>query len=177
MQFAKLGGFCELSLFFQEKHSEFTKTPQICEPACESAFLWFGLPGRLLNVLARVWGLAQGSAISWVAKLQGDKKPDRGPQTYPKSRNNIKHRVDTNFFEKFARTFPILPSALRHESGTQRKFFGMKRLSYLFYTLSGFLRLVATLRQVVPSRETLWESARCINWGIKRVNLSFCVFS
>ena len=42
-------GGCEFSLFFQEKHSEFTKTLQIREPACESAFLWFGLPGRPLR--------------------------------------------------------------------------------------------------------------------------------
>ena len=48
-QFADLGGFCEFSLVFEEKHSEFTKTPQIREAACESAFLWFGLPGRLLK--------------------------------------------------------------------------------------------------------------------------------
>ena len=35
-------------VFFPGKHSDFTKTPQIREPACESAFLGFGLPGRLL---------------------------------------------------------------------------------------------------------------------------------
>ena len=29
-------------------HEFDTKTPQMCELACESAFLWFGLPGRLL---------------------------------------------------------------------------------------------------------------------------------
>ena len=41
--------FCEVGLFFQEKHAELTKTLQIREPACESAFLWFGLPGQPLN--------------------------------------------------------------------------------------------------------------------------------
>ena len=30
---------------------------------------------------------------------------DRGPKTHPKYRNQKKHRVSTNFFEKFARTF------------------------------------------------------------------------
>ena len=41
--------YCEFSLFFQEKHSEFRKkTPQNRETARESAFLWCGLLERLL---------------------------------------------------------------------------------------------------------------------------------
>ena len=35
---------------YTKKHAEFTKTPQIRKPACESAFLWFGLPGRPLSI-------------------------------------------------------------------------------------------------------------------------------
>ena len=37
-KFANCTDFCEFSFCLQEKHSEFTKTPQIREPACESAF-------------------------------------------------------------------------------------------------------------------------------------------
>ena len=47
--------------FSRIKHSEFTKfkTPQIREPACESAFLWFGLPGRLLRVSEVIFALVR----------------------------------------------------------------------------------------------------------------------
>ena len=47
-KFANCTDFCEFSLFFQAKHAEFTKAPQVREPACESAFLWFGLLGQPL---------------------------------------------------------------------------------------------------------------------------------
>ena len=41
--------FMNSPCFSQEKHSEFTKTPEIHEPACESAFLWFGFAGATLR--------------------------------------------------------------------------------------------------------------------------------
>ena len=48
--FHEFGGFCEFSLFFHEtKHSEFTKTPLVREPAREYIFFWFGLPEQLLT--------------------------------------------------------------------------------------------------------------------------------
>ena len=50
-EFTKTPQIRDSPCFSRKKHSEFTNTLQIREPACESAFLWFGLPGRLLNCI------------------------------------------------------------------------------------------------------------------------------
>ena len=62
--------FWILLVFFQEKHSELTETPQFREPACESAFLWFGLPGRLLMVYPGIWHINNFS-VTPVTDLPG----------------------------------------------------------------------------------------------------------
>ena len=62
------GVFVNSPCLFQEKHSEFTKTPQICEPACELAFLWFGLPGRLLT--QNIAQVASFALFGKVARLE-----------------------------------------------------------------------------------------------------------
>ena len=46
--------FVNSPCFSRKKHSEFTRTPQIREPACESAILWFGLPGRPWGIIPKI---------------------------------------------------------------------------------------------------------------------------
>ena len=90
--------------------------------------------GKVLIVSQTLWKCSFWVSLTGQERRKGRTRkitpPNRGPNPHPKSRNTKKHRVYTNFFEKFSRTCAFFPvTRVRN----QRRLFRKTCSDELFY--------------------------------------------